>query len=256
MPLPALTGRVLGACPALLLAHGASSDIDDSFGPILDSLAAHHTVPAPDFPGSGATPRANAPLDPDELADALVDFAHAAAHERFALLGFSTGSPVAIRVAARHPAEATALVLSAGFAKANPRLRLLVRTWRELAATDRRALAAYLVLLGWSAEWLDRRTERDLTDLVDSIAPALPAGADDQLRLLTEIDVRADLPALSLPTLIIDARDDRVVSAAHTEELATIPAARRITLDGGHAIAAEQPEAWATAVEQFLASAG
>lgn len=252
MPLPALTGRVLGVGPALLLAHGASSDIDDSFGPILDSLAAHHTVLAPDFPGSGATPRATTPLDADELADALADFARAAGHERFALLGFSTGSPVAIRVAARHPGRATALVLSAGFAKANPRLRLLVRTWRELAATDRRALATYLVLLGWSAEWLDRRTDSDLTELVDSIPPALPVGADDQLRLLTEIDVRADLPALTLPTLIIDARDDRVVSAAHAEELATIPAARGVTLPGGHAIAAEQPEAWAAAVVNFL----
>lgn len=47
---------VHGRGPGLLLAHGAGSDIEDSYGPILETLAGRRTVIGPDYPGSGDTP--------------------------------------------------------------------------------------------------------------------------------------------------------------------------------------------------------
>ncbi|GAB2684850.1 alpha/beta fold hydrolase [Nocardia thraciensis] len=205
-------GSVYGSGPGILLAHGASSDIEDSFGPIVPRLAEANTVIAVDYPGSGRTPRATTPLTLDGLADGLVSAALQARQEQFAVVGFSTGAAVAVRIATRHRQRVTRLVLSAGFAHPNARLRLVVATWRRLAASgDTRSLAAYLTLLGWSPGWLDTRSDGEIGALVDTI--------------------------------------DSVVSASHAVELATsIPNARFVELDSGHALASERPAEWAEAI--------
>lgn len=251
---PPLSSRIFGAGPGILLAHGAGSDIDDSFGPITERLAERYTVVAPDYPGSGATPSRNEPLDPDELADLLVDAADRAGLPTFAIVGFSTGAAVAIRAATRYPNRVEALVLCAGFAAANPRLRLVADTWRSLMRSGEHAeLAAYLVLLGWSSRWLDQQAAAAIQDLTAAIVPALPEGTEAQLDLLSRIDVRADLPALNLPVLIIAAAHDNVVSPAHAAELrAGIPEASFVMLDSGHTLAAERPDEWAAAISDFV----
>ncbi|WP_433323083.1 alpha/beta fold hydrolase [Spirillospora sp. CA-294931] len=249
-----LDHTVRGSGPGLLLAHGASSDVPDSFGPILDGLARHNTVVAPNYPGSGRTPRSEAPLTLDGLADRLVATAVDAGLERFALLGFSTGSPVAVRAATRHPERVTALVLSAGFAYPNARLRLIVDLWRTLDDTaDQSTLAAYLTLMVFGTPWLDACTPGQLDTLRREAAAALPPGADDQLALLLSVDVRPDLPKIHVPTLVVAATGDHIASPAHARELTeNIPGARRVDLDCGHAIGFEQPDAWLSAITGFL----
>src|SRR5438105_1296527 len=81
----------------------APGSIEDNFAPVLPALAAAHTVVAPDYPGSGGTPVASASLDLDELTDAVVDSAVRRGVGRFAVLGFSLGTLVAVRAAVRHP---------------------------------------------------------------------------------------------------------------------------------------------------------
>ncbi|MBB5934801.1 pimeloyl-ACP methyl ester carboxylesterase [Streptomyces zagrosensis] len=67
-PVGPLSTQVTGSGPGLLLAHGASGSIEGNFVPLIPALAAGHTVVAPDYPGSGATPRATGPLMLDGLA--------------------------------------------------------------------------------------------------------------------------------------------------------------------------------------------
>lgn len=249
-----LTGFLRGRGPGLLLAHGASSDIQDSFGPVIDRLAEANAVIAPDYPGSGETPHDQVPLTVDGLADQLVHTAVRAGREKFALLGFSTGSPIAVRAATRHPDRVTELILSAGPARPNPRLRLVIDTWRKLARSgDNRALAGYLTLIGWSAAWLDDRAAAELDELAENIPPHLPPGADAQLDLLTRVDVEADLAEIAVPTLIVAATRDQVVSSALIGQLADrIAGAETVWLDSGHALAAERPTEWADAITEFL----
>ncbi|MBF6088453.1 alpha/beta fold hydrolase [Nocardia cyriacigeorgica] len=253
-----LTGVLLGNGPGLLLAHGASSDVSDSFGPLLDQLAQTNTVIAPDYPGSGDTPLARQPLTLDGLADQLVHTAVASGHDQVAILGFSTGAPVAVRAATRHPDRVVALILSAGPARPNPRLLLLVDTWRTLArAGDRRALATYLILIGWSAAWLDGLSAAELAELAEDIPPQLPPGADAQLDLLTRVDVTADLAGITIPALVVAGAHDQVISRALTDELAHgIAGAESVVLDSGHALAAERPREWADTVTEFLSRIG
>ncbi|WP_327147723.1 alpha/beta fold hydrolase [Nocardia sp. NBC_01329] len=251
-----LTGFIYGSGPGLLLAHGASSDIQDSFGPLIDRLADTNTVIAPDYPGSGETPPDPEPLTLDGLADQLVRSAIGSGRDKVAILGFSTGSPVAVRAATRHPERVSALILSAGLVRPNPRLRLIVDTWRQLArAGDQRALAAYLVLIGWSAAWLEDLSASELTELADEIPPNLPPGADAQLDLLSRVDIRADLAEITVPVLVVAGAHDQVISQNLTEQLANgIPGAGLVVLDSGHALAAERPAEWADAILEFLST--
>src|SRR6266487_1421032 len=125
LPTPTYARTVRGAGPGVLLAHGANGSVAHHYGAILDRLAAAHTVVGADYPGAGATPRSSAPLDVDAIADELVAAAAQEGLSTFAVLGFSLGGPVAIRVAARHPERVTTLVLTAPFPKADARLRLI-----------------------------------------------------------------------------------------------------------------------------------
>lgn len=61
LPEATFSRTVLGSGPGLLLAHGAGSSIAGTYGPILDGLAARHTVVGIDYPGSGDTPRSTTP---------------------------------------------------------------------------------------------------------------------------------------------------------------------------------------------------
>ncbi|MFF7354884.1 alpha/beta fold hydrolase [Streptomyces filipinensis] len=101
---PTASARTVhGSGPGLLLAHGAGGGIDANYGPIMEGLAAQHTVVGVDYPGSGHTPTTSAPLRLDLMADQLVAAADAEGLDTFALCGYSLGGPVAIRAAVRYP---------------------------------------------------------------------------------------------------------------------------------------------------------
>src|SRR2546430_1626322 len=109
-----LSVDVRGSGPGLLLAHGAGGSVAANF-PFLDELAAKRTVIAPDYPGSGATPKATRALELDRLVDDVVASAVDSGVETFGVVGYSMGTTVAIRAATRYPERVTSLVLTAGF---------------------------------------------------------------------------------------------------------------------------------------------
>ncbi|MDT0445152.1 alpha/beta fold hydrolase [Streptomyces johnsoniae] len=250
---------VRGQGPGLLLAHGAGSDIQDSFGPVLDALAKSRTLVGPDYPGSGTTPSAAGPLTLDGLADHIVESSVRAGVHSFAISGFSMGTTVAVRAAIRHPERVTALVLSAGFARPSPRLRLAIDTWRALVESggDNRTLAAYLSLVVGSVDWLEDRSQDELEEQVRLFSQGLPPGTAQQLKLLNTIDVRADLPRIRVPVLVVSPHGDLLTTPVHSRELAAgIPGARLVSVDSGHAIAAERPGPWAALITEFLDAVG
>ncbi|WP_204250165.1 alpha/beta fold hydrolase [Mycolicibacterium goodii] len=135
--------QIRGSGPGLLLSHGGGGGIDLNFGPILPVLADHFTVVGPDFPGSGTTPRSTSPLTLDGLADGLVASANSAGLDRFSLVGYSMGTSVAIRTAARHPDRVDKMVLIAGFARPDSYLRLALDLWEEMLASRPEVLAKF-----------------------------------------------------------------------------------------------------------------
>ncbi|POX55864.1 alpha/beta hydrolase [Streptomyces sp. Ru71] len=255
LPVSRLGRFVGGTGPGLLLAHGAGGGIDANYGPIMDTLTAHHTVVGPDYPGTGRTERADGPLTLNGLADELVATAVEEGVETFAIAGYSLGSAVAIRAATRHPHRVTALVLTAGFAHPNPRFRLAANLWRDLfRAGDLEQLAAFVSLIGLSAPALDAVSQDDLDAVLKTTAATVPPGTPDHLDLLIDhVDVRADLPALAVPTLVISTTLDQLVTPHHHRQLAeALPGARFAEITTGHLPFVEQPEEWATLIHDFL----
>ncbi|GAA4533067.1 alpha/beta fold hydrolase [Amycolatopsis samaneae] len=244
---------VRGSGPGLLLAHGAGGTVAGNFGPILDDLARTHTVVGPDYPGSGDTPRSATPLELDAVADELVAVATDAGLDRFAILGYSLGTAVAVRAATRHPGRVTALILTAGFAHPDNRMRLALDVWRELLDGDRRLLAKFLTLAATGERHLASLSAEAREKAVDELAAFIPAGSPEHVDLVSSVDTRAELAGIAVPTLVVATALDGLVSPALSRELAAgIPGAELAEVAAGHDIGGEAPADWLAVVRRFL----
>ncbi|MFI8517170.1 alpha/beta fold hydrolase [Streptomyces sp. NPDC085481] len=240
---------------ALLLAHGSGGGIDSHYGPVRAALTAGgRRVVGFDLPGTGAAPRATAPLDLDALADGLVAEADAAGVGRFAVAGYSLGTTVAVRAATRHPERVTGLVLTAPFAWADHALRQASYVWRDLAASGQHELVARLLVpLVFSPAMLDPMTPEVVEGVVRLTTGSIPEGTPEHTDLVTRADVREDLARVAVPALVISTTEDRLVSPAlHRAVAAGIPGARLTELTTGHAPFAENPAAWGKLIVGFL----
>jgi pimeloyl-ACP methyl ester carboxylesterase len=183
--------------------------------------------------------------------------------ERFDLLAISQGAAVAICYAVRHPERVRRLVICNGYA-AGWRLRANAE---EIA---RREAMLTLTEIGWGS---DNPAYRQLfTSLYVPDATheqmdwfnemqrlsASPENAVELQRTLGEMDVRALLPRLRVPTLIFHSRHDHCVPFSQGEELARgIPDATFVPLESRNHILLEDEDAWSIFTERarrFLAS--
>ncbi|MER6845443.1 alpha/beta fold hydrolase [Streptomyces platensis] len=258
LPEATFARTVMGSGPGLALAHGAGSSITGTYGPILDGLAAHHTVVGVDYPGSGSTPRSTTPLSLDDLADQLVAAAVAEGLETFALHGYSLGGPVAIRAAARHPERVTALVLSATMAHPNNQQALTVRLWGKLAATgDNRLVSEFLFPHALSPQAIEAMPAEQLEEALTYAAADIAEGTVEHADLARRIDVRDDLAGIRVPTLVISTTVDHLAPPALHRRLAeSIPGAELAEIPTGHLPMVERPEEWQQLITNFLSRHG
>jgi pimeloyl-ACP methyl ester carboxylesterase len=244
-----ITGSGSGSGSGIVLAHGAGGGIDANFGSLMPLLAEGRTVTGSDYPAD------DTPLDLDAVADALVA---AAATERFAIIGFSLGTAVAVRAAARHPERVTGLVLAAGFAAADNRLRLAMDLWTALLeAGDRESFARFVFASAFSPVFVNAMPPEAAGIAVKEFAANVPGGTAAQAALVRRVDTSADLATIAVPTLVIEATEDDLVDpAAHRRLAAEIPGAEHVRIEAGHVLMLERPEEWHRAVLDFLARHG
>ncbi|MEU2716279.1 alpha/beta fold hydrolase [Streptomyces sp. NPDC007205] len=254
LPEATFARTVLGSGPGLALAHGAGSSVAGTYGPILEGLAAGHTVVGIDYPGSGDTPRSTTPLQLDDLADQLVAAAVAEGLDTFALHGYSLGGPVAIRAAARHPERVTALVLTATMAHPNNQQALTLRVWGKLAATgDHRLVSEFLFPHALSPQAIEAMPTEQLEEVITYAAGEVADGTVEHADLAGRIDVRDDLADIRIPTLVISTTADHLAPPALHRHLAeNIPGAQLTEIPTGHLPMVERPEEWQKLITNFL----
>jgi class 3 adenylate cyclase len=180
-----------------------------------------------------------------------------AGSERAAILGVSEGGPMSILFAASYPERVWALILAGTY----PRMRWAPdypwgsrdepaqegpeRPWPELAAEIARRLAP-------------TADERDLVPLADYIRMSSSPGAAAALtRMNREIDVRHVLPAIRVPTLVLNRVGERPAFVHGARYLAEhIPNAKHVELPGvDHAIMAGDQETPLREIKSFLTEA-
>jgi pimeloyl-ACP methyl ester carboxylesterase len=232
-----------------LLLHGAGGSPEANF-PFQAQLPGR-TV-APYYPGTGPAPtRAGVALD-----SLVTDATHAADDAGLTtmdVVGYSLGSAIAVRLAARYPGRVRRLVLVAGLAYASPSLQLTCETWSTLLARGGEPEGALAVgrFLAWVSSSEEHWTRTgggapggpDAEAVAALIAKNIPPGTADLARLLSHLDVRAELAQVAAPTLVIVPTRDRLVHPSHSLALlAGIGGARRIDIPAGHNLAWEAPD--------------
>jgi 2-succinyl-6-hydroxy-2,4-cyclohexadiene-1-carboxylate synthase len=251
-----------GEGPPLVLLHGFTGSAE-TWAPLRAQLEPSHRVIAPDLPGHGrsSAPEAPARYAVERVADDLMRVLDAVGVERVALLGYSMGGRVALRVACRHPGRLTALVLeSTSPGIANP-------ADRAKRARDDEALADAIERDGVRA-FVDRWERLPLWDSQRSLS----ADARASLRAQREANVPhglanslrgagagATLPMLEqlgeigIPTLLIAGALDTAYVGHGRQMEQLLPHARLVVVpDSGHAVHLERPELFAAEVSAFL----
>ena len=230
----------------------------------LTALGEHCTVIRYDERGCGLSDR-QVDQDGFEFArwlgdlEAVVD---TVGPERFTLLGISQGAGIAIAYAVRHPERVNDLILYGGYLRGSGRLDAQMREQGELMASAIRT--------GWGAR--NPAFRRLFTTLF------LPDGTSEQIAWFDElqrtsaspetaariwaarmdVDVSDLAPLVTVPTLVLHAREDGLVPYRYGRELASvIPGARFVPLEGCNHILLEDEPAWPAflaEVRAFLAA--
>lgn len=258
----------IGQGPALLFVHGLSGSWPNWLEQ-LPRLSGDHRVVTLDLPGFGHSPMPAQEISIAgyaRLLDALLGELEIASA---AVIGNSMGGFIAGELAISFPERVQRLVLvsAAGLSTyADPRTERALPTLRRV---DRISAAAGAWLATHSDGTARRRRLREATlGLVVRHPDELPAAlAAEQLRgagkpgflqaLSATIgyDIRARLPEIACPTLVVWGEDDRLISVRDAPLFAElIPDARLVVFaDTGHMAMLERPAAFNGLLEEFLA---
>jgi class 3 adenylate cyclase/pimeloyl-ACP methyl ester carboxylesterase len=223
-------------------------------------LAREHTLIRYDARGNGLSDRTPDDISFDAFVGDLETVVAAAKVERFALLGISQGCAVAIAYAVRHPERVSHLVLYGGYSVGQMK--------RARTAAEKEEIAAMLTLmrLGWGKENAAFRqmftssfmpgATKEQADWFNELQrmTVSPEVAVKMMEVTGQIDVTDLLPQVSVPTLVMHARDEaRVPFDAGRRMAAGIPGARFVPLPGQNHLFLETEPAFGQFLEQTRA---
>jgi pimeloyl-ACP methyl ester carboxylesterase len=233
--------------------HGVGASAQSSYGSLLKPLAEDFAVVAPDYSEWSAAASVSPSLKLDQLVDQHVDAAIRAGGETFAVAGHSLGSMLAIRTAVRHPDRVSALVLTAGFARADTSMRTKMQVWRALLLSHRDLVSRYVMSIMLSDRYISAMTDDQFEGFAELIDLTLGDGHTEQLGLALDLDLRSDLDKVRVPTLVIATNADQLVPPRMAAELLRgIPGARLADLECGHQPTLECAPQWMQLVKDFL----
>ena len=259
----------MDASPVLLLHGGGYDSASLSYGPSIGSIAEHHLVYAPDWPGYGESDKPRMRYSTEYYVDFLGQLMDALGLEKASLVGISMGGAISLGFGLRWPHRVENLVLvdSHGLGKDVPgrvmsyaivRLPLLNKVLWAIMGRSRRIMRLSLQTLFHDPQ----AVTSNLVDEVFQVAKKPGVGRAWRSWQRSEIGwsgLRTNfvdtLHALAVPTLILHGAEDRYVPVswarrAHTliedSELNVLPQC-------GHWLTREKPQEFIAAVLEYLA---
>lgn len=166
----------------------------------------------------------------------------------FVLLGESFSGPVAIALAASRPAGLAALILSCTFARnPTPVFSLFKHALGALPVSPAFTALIAPFMLGSSSTAALRGALRA------AVGQATAAVIRGRMRAVLDVDYSAQMRAVQVPILYLQAAQDRVVLAGSARHLQTLHAGiELVRLRGPHLLLQAAPAHTASAVKRFL----
>ena len=211
-----------------------------------------------DKPGTGLSdPVAGAPTVEQRMGDieAVMD---AVGSKRAALIGFSEGGAPSAMFAATYPERTEALILIGTTAKWYPApdyfpdLESFHQTWRQLDEVAYKRWGEGEFALWTAPSWARSEIHSRMAPIAEraSASPGMVRAIVDAVR---EYDVRAVLPAISAPTLVLHPRGDVIPIELARDLAERIPGARFVEMPGDdHIFFAGDWEPFVSEIAAFL----
>ncbi|MFI9113207.1 alpha/beta fold hydrolase [Streptomyces venezuelae] len=243
-----------GSGPALLLVHGTGSGgAVVNWGQTVPRFTAGRTVVTLDLSGADRTVDDGGPLTVEALAAQVIAVIEDAGTGPVDLLGFSMGSPVSAAVAALRPDLVHRLVLVAGWAytEGDEYLRNLFTLWQRLGDVDPAGFGRIVTMTGFSRGFLNSIGREGVEALVPNMPPT--PGTLRHVALDLSVDIRALLPRITAPTLVLGCAQDATVPVENSRELhAAIAGSSYAEIDAGHVVFFEKEDEFVGTVTGFL----
>lgn len=222
----------------------------------LKELSRHHTFVRYDARGCGLSDWDVSHYSTDVWVRDLESVVDALKLEQFPLLGISQGASVSIAYAAKHPERVSHLILYGGFARgrfnrdltpkqieeAKMMIKVIRYGWGKSNPAFRQLFTTLMMPEG-------NKKQRDWLNELAKIS-CTPENAANMERAFYNIDVMEQTKKITVPTLVLHARDEAAVPFEEGRLLTTlIPNARLVPLQSKNHILLEEEPAW----NRFLA---
>ena len=186
---------------------------------------------------------------------------NAVSSDRAVLFGYSEGAPMSILFAATYPEKVSSLILGSAFARWFPAPDYPCGEGAKEVYASMEEIATHRWGQGATIDWFfpsrsSSPRAREMVGRFERMAIS-PSAFLRMIRMIREIDVRAALPAIHVPTLVIQRLGDRVNPPFYGRYLAAhIAGARYFEQPGDHALRVAGPEdleVMFAEIEDFLA---
>ena len=248
-----------GPGPVVVLLHGFPLD-RSMWTHQRSSVGAVYRVISPDLRGHGSSAAPDGIYTVDSMADDVLELLDALQlTEPLVIGGLSMGGYLALSIAVRHPERVKGLMLMNSRAAADTPEAAKAREQR--AEEIERSGETEPVISAMLPRMFARKTFERHPELVARMhARMLRTPARTIAGTLRGLAIRpdrsADLPSISIPTLVMAGLEDQIIPLEESQRIVDlVPNARLVTIpDAGHVAPLENPESANAAILKFLES--
>jgi pimeloyl-ACP methyl ester carboxylesterase len=196
---------------------------------------------------TGLSDRAPGDSPLEERMDDVQAVMNAVSSDRAVLFGYSEGAPMSILFAATYPEKVSSLILGSAFARWFPAPDYPCGDGAKEVYASMEEIATHRWGQGATIDWFfpsrsSSLRAREMVGRFERMAIS-PSAFLRMIRMIREIDVRAVLPAIHVPTLVIQRLGDRINPPFYGRYLAAhIAGARYFEQPGDHALRVAGPE--------------